>query len=222
MDMKNILFLFSFFSLTTLMAQKSYLALGDSYTIGEGLEIEKSWPHQLVQLLNEKGFNFEDPKIIAKTGWRTDELKKAMRKQLDKTEKFDLVSLLIGVNNQYQEKSMRKYKREFKKLLKKAISKSKYENQSVFVVSIPDYGVTPFAKEKDKTDAITDLLKYNAYARQLCEEYGVPFYDVTALSTELGQSVDMLNEDKLHPNDKQYRSWINSFLPQLVKQLNAM
>lgn len=220
--MKKILFLFLFFTLSNTMAQKSYLALGDSYTIGEGLDIEKSWPYQLVHILNEEGFNFDYPKIIAKTGWRTDELKNAIKEQLNKNEKFDMVSLLIGVNNQYQGKSLNKYEREFKKLLRKAISRSKHDSKSVFVVSIPDYGVTPFAKEKDKTNAIEDLLKYNSYAKQLCDEYNVPFYDITPLSTELGKSEDKLNEDKLHPNDKQYRSWIDSFLPQLIKQLNSM
>lgn len=204
------------------MAQKKYLALGDSYTIGEGLEIEQSWPYQLVDLLNQEDFNFNEPVIIAKTGWRTDELKKAMKKKLNKNEKFDLVSLLIGVNNQYQEKPFSKYKREFKKLLKKAISKSRHGNETVFVVSIPDYGVTPFAVEKSKTKAIKDLIEYNAYAEQLCEEYEVAFYDITALSTDLGKSEDMLNKDKLHPNDKHYRAWIDVFYPQLLKQLKSM
>lgn len=204
------------------MAQKTYLALGDSYTIGEGLEIEKSWPYQLVNLLKDQGFDFENPTIIAKTGWRTDELKRAMRKQLDKDDKFDMVSLLIGVNNQYQEKPYGKYKREFKKLLKKAISLSKNDNAGVFVVSIPDYGVTPFAKEKEKTHATEDLKEYNSYAEQICEKYKVTFYDITARSAELGKSEDMLIEDMLHPNAKQYRSWIDVFFPQLIKQLNLM
>lgn len=220
--MKKFLFLLSVFILSNTMAQKTYLALGDSYTIGEGLEIEKSWPYQLVNLLKDQGFDFENPTIIAKTGWRTDELKRAMRKQLDKDDKFDLVSLLIGVNNQYQEKPYGKYKREFKKLLKKAISLSKNDNAGVFVVSIPDYGVTPFAKEKEKTHAIEDLKEYNSYAEQICEKYKVAFYDITARSAELGKSEDMLIEDMLHPNAKQYRSWIDVFFPQLIKQLNLM
>jgi len=204
------------------MAQNTYLALGDSYTIGEGLEIEQSWPYQLVNMLKTEGFDFKDPVIIAKTGWRTDELKKAMRKELKKNEKFDLVSLLIGVNNQYQEKPLRRYKRQFRRLLKKAISRSKHKNKGVFVVSIPDYGVTPFAIEKNKTNAIKDLLKYNSYAKEICKKYNVPFYDITALSMDLGKSETMLIEDKLHPNDKQYKAWIDAFFPQLVKQLNSM
>jgi len=220
--MKNFLFLLSVFILSNTMAQKTYLALGDSYTIGEGLKIEKSWPYQLVSLLEAEGFDFKNPMIIAQTGWRTDELDGAMRKQLDKNLKFDLVSLLIGVNNQYQDKPLGKYKREFKKLLKKALSLSKNDNAGVFVVSIPDYGVTPFAEENNKTNAIEDLKKYNAYAKQICNTYQVAFYDITTLSAELGKSKDMLIEDKLHPNAKQYRSWIDVFFPQLVKQVNLM
>lgn len=218
--MKKFLFLLSVFILSDTMAQKTYLALGDSYTIGEGLKIEKSWPYQLVNMLEGEGFNFENPTIIAKTGWRTDELKRAMRKQLDKDDKFDLVSLLIGVNNQYQEKTLGKYKREFKNLLKKALSRSKNGNTGVFVVSIPDYGVTPFAQEKHKTNAIEDLKKYNAYAKQICKKYEVAFYDITARSAELGKSEDMLIEDQLHPNAKQYRRWIDVFFVELVNQLN--
>jgi lysophospholipase L1-like esterase len=220
--MKKILFLFALITISKTMAQKTYLALGDSYTIGEGLDKEKSWPYQLVDLLQNEDYNFNDPVIIAKTGWRTDELKEAMKEKLNKDDKFDLVSLLIGVNNQYQEKPFKQYKKEFKKLLKKAISKSINKNRGVFVVSIPDYGVTPFAKEKNKTNAIKDLKEYNAYAKQICDEYSVAFYDITALSMQLGKSETMLIEDKLHPNDKQYKAWIDAFFDQLVKQLNSM
>ena len=220
--MKFFISLIALITLNLTMAQKSYLALGDSYTIGEGLEIDQSWPHQLVQLLNQKGFDFKPPQIIAKTGWRTDELKRAMRKELKKETTFDLVSLLIGVNNQYQEKSFKKYKREFKKLLKKAIERSKHAHKGVFVVSIPDYGVTPFAVEKDKKNAILDLMEYNSYAKTLCNSLKVPFYDITSLSAKYSRSEDMLMDDKLHPNAEQYKNWINAFLPQVIEQLKSM
>jgi len=201
------------------MAQQTYLAIGDSYTIGEGLDLEKSWPYQLIYQLNKDGFNFEKPKIIAKTGWRTDELLDAIDEKLGKDKTFDLVSLLIGVNNQYQEKSLGKYKREFKKLLKEAIERSKTGAKNVFVVSIPDYGVTPFAKEKDKTNAIEDLKMYNAYAKKLCEKWNVNFYDITPLTSKLGESKEMLIEDELHPNAKQYQTWIDSFYNSLLNHL---
>jgi len=215
--------LFLFLSLNTQhMAQQTYLALGDSYTIGEGLDIEDSWPYQLQNLLNKKGFSIEQPKIIAKTGWRTDELIEAIQEQTKDDKQYDIVSLLIGVNNQYQNKPLSQYKKEFQVLLDIAISKCKHKNQGVFVVSIPDYGVTPFAKEKDKTQAIKDLKQYNAFAKTQCQKHDVAFYDITHLSARLSASDDMLISDRLHPNAKQYLAWINVFLPQLVQQLKSL
>ncbi len=205
-----------------LMAQQTYLALGDSYTIGEGLDIEDAWPYQLQNLLNKKGFNIEQLKIIAKTGWRTDELIEAIEEQTNEDKQYDMVSLLIGVNNQYQNKPLSQYKKEFKDLLKTAISKCKQSNKGVFVVSIPDYGVTPFAKEKDKTQAIEDLKQYNAFAKTQCQKHDVAFYDITDLSTRLSASEDMLISDRLHPNAKQYKAWVNAFLPQLRQQLKNL
>lgn len=204
------------------MAQHTYLALGDSYTIGEGLDIKQSWPYQLQNLLNEKGFNIKQPKIIAKTGWRTDELIEAIQEQIKDEKQYNMVSLLIGVNNQYQNKPLSQYKKEFKDLLKTAISKCKQDNKGVFVVSIPDYGVTPFAKEKDKTKAIEDLKQYNAFAKTQCQKNDVAFYDITELSAKLSQSKTMLINDHLHPNAEQYKAWTESFLPQLVQQLKAL
>lgn len=204
------------------MAQYSYLALGDSYTIGEGLEIKNSWPFQLQDALNEKGFSIERPEIIAKTGWRTDELIEAIKKQASNNNQFNIVSLLIGVNNQYQGKPISQYKKEFKVLLETAISKCRNNNHGVFVVSIPNYGVTPFAKEKDKTNAIEDLKKYNAFAEKQCYKYDVAFYDITDLSAKLSKSKTMLIDDELHPNAQQYKLWIESFIPQLNLQLKSL
>lgn len=205
-----------------LMAQQTYLALGDSYTIGEGLGIQKSWPYQLTDQLNKNGFNIQNIAIIAKTGWRTDELIEAIDKKLTDDKKFDIVSLLIGVNNQYQGKPLREYKKEFKKLLKIAITKSKHQSQGVFVISIPDYGVTPFAEEKNKTQAIKDLKLYNKFAEKQCQKQGIPFYNITPLSAQLSISKDMLTEDLLHPSAKQYQAWIEQFSPKLIKHLKTL
>ena len=201
------------------MAQKKYLALGDSYTICEGLDYKKSWPYLLSQQLSSDGLIFEQPKIIAKTGWRTDELIAAINEELEQNEKFDMVSLLIGVNNQYQEKPLSKYKKEFKILLHEAINRSKSGENGVFVVSIPDYGVTPFAKNKNKTDAIADLEKYNAYAKKLCKKNNVSFFDITPLSQKLSSDISMLYEDELHPGPEQYKAWVESFYEKIVNQL---
>ena len=204
------------------MPQQNYLALGDSYTIGEGLDINESWPFQLAESLNAKGFEFDTPKIVAKDGWQTDELIKAIDEELKDNKQYDMVSLLIGVNNQYDEEPFDKYKIEFKKLLETAISKCKYKNKAVFVVSIPDYGVTPFAKEKGKTNAIEDLKKYNAYAKKQCQKHDVPFYDITDLSAQLNKTDNMLVEDGLHPNAKQYQLWVESFLVEVMAQMKSL
>ena len=217
--LKSLIFIILFGFNSQLMAQQTYLALGDSYTIGEGLDLEESWPFQLVDSLNAKGFEFDFPRIIAKTGWRTDELIHAIDKKLGDKKQFDMVSLLIGVNNQYQEKPFGQYKREFKKLLETAISKCRYENKAVFVVGIPDYGVTPFAKDKGKTNAIKDLKRYNKFAKKQCQKHDVPFYDITDLSAELSKTDTMLIEDRLHPNAKQYQAWVESFFVDVVEQM---
>ena len=140
-----LIFAYSF----QLTAQKSFLALGDSYTIGESVSENERWPVQLVSKLNASGYHVESPRIIAKTGWRTDQLMNAIN-SADLTPKYDLVSLLIGVNNQYQGKSVKSYAPAFKDLLLKAIALAGGDKSRVFVVSIPDYGFTPFGESKKK------------------------------------------------------------------------
>jgi hypothetical protein len=126
----------------------TYLALGDSYTIGESVLIQKSFPYQTVQLLRRQGYHFSAPEIVAKTGWTTDELEEGI-KDHEFLAKYDFVSLLIGVNNQYRGRDVMLYKMEFEELLKKALSFVHNKSSHVIVVSIPDYSVTPFAQSKD-------------------------------------------------------------------------
>lgn len=218
--MKKIVLILSFTITMVANAQKTYLALGDSYTICEGLEFEQTWPYHLSQYLSSEGIETSSPKIIAKTGWRTDELIEAIKKELD-DEQFDIVSLLIGVNNEYQGKPFSQYRKELDELLKMAISKSKTKEKGVFMLSIPDYGMTPFAAEKDKTNAIETLKEYNAFARQLCEKYGVPFYNITDISQQLSENESYLHTDKLHPNEAQYLAWLNSFKLELLEHLSG-
>jgi lysophospholipase L1-like esterase len=201
-------------------AQNTYLALGDSYTICEGLAYEKTWPYQLSQYLSSEGLETAAPKIIAKTGWRTDELIEATKKELGKDDKFDMVSLLIGVNNEYQGKPFSQYRIELEELLKIAISSCRHKQKGVFMLSIPDYSVTPFAAEKNKTDAFERLKEYNAFAKRLCKKYGVVFYDITDLSNQLSESETYLHTDKLHPNEAQYLEWINSFKVDLFEHIS--
>lgn len=202
------------------IAQKTYLALGDSYTICEGLDYENTWPYHLSSFLTSNGYEVSPPQIIAKTGWRTDELINATKERLNE-EKFDIVSLLIGVNNEYQGRPFSQYQEELKTLIGIAIDKCKNNAKGVFMLSIPDYGVTPFAVERNKTEAIKTLKIYNAYAKSLCETYNIPFYDITELSITLSKDERFLHTDKLHPNEQQYLEWINAFKFELLKHLEG-
>jgi len=217
---KNTILIVSLFVTIMANAQNTYLALGDSYTICEGLEYEKTWPYHLSQYLSSEGMETSPPKIIAKTGWRTDELIVAIREELDKNDRFNMVSLLIGVNNEFQEKPISQYREDLEDLLKVAISKCKFKENGVFMVSIPDYSVTPFAAEKDKTNAFETLNEYNAYAQQLCKTYGIRFYDITLLSQQLSEGEDYLISDKLHPNEEQYLKWLDTFKIDVYERLS--
>ncbi|MTI23304.1 SGNH/GDSL hydrolase family protein [Fulvivirga sp. RKSG066] len=210
MTNKLILTVFTFLLFITAQAQEglSFLALGDSYTIGESVEEKERWPMQLQDSLNARGFNVDKPLIIARTGWRTDELKAAIEKQKP-GKNYDLVGLLIGVNNQYQGKSSSSYKPEFKELLNIAIDHAGGDHSKVFVVSIPDYGHTPFG-EKDKDRIGKELDEYNAINREITEDAGVKYYNITDLSRN-GEP-DMVASDNLHPSARQYSLWVERML----------
>ncbi len=182
-----------------------FLALGDSYTIGEAVTEEERWPVQLAQLLRQKGYDIQQPEIIATTGWRTDQLKEAVEKGTQRSE-YDLVSLLIGVNNQYQGKSVESYRPEFEALLLKAIGLAGGKKERVFVVSIPDYGYTPFGREKQASiSAAIDM--YNAANREITEKYGVRYIYITDLTRKGLDDPSLVASDGLHPSGKMYALW---------------
>jgi lysophospholipase L1-like esterase len=183
----------------------SYLALGDSYTIGESVSEEERWPNQLTDLLNKKGIPVSRPRIIATTGWRTDNLKEAMKKAGLKNE-YDIVSLLIGVNNQYQGKPASEYEEEFENLLTDAMALAKGNPKNVFVVSIPDYGYTPFGREKQKIIS-AQLDEFNAINKRIAEKHGVKYYNITDISRKGLEQPELVAADKLHPSGKMYRLW---------------
>lgn len=189
----------------------TYLALGDSYTIGEKVTKSKRWPVQLVKALNDSGLNFQQPKIIAKTGWRTDDLLAAIKKNPIQ-KKFDLVSLLIGVNNQYQDKPLSQFKAEFTQLLQIAIEKSKNAANGAFVVSIPDYSVTPFI-EKKKEKIRKEINTYNVMAKSLAREYNVKFINITPISRKAKTDTSLVAKDALHPSGKMYAEWVQKIKP---------
>ena len=203
-------------------AQLSYLALGDSYTIGEGVDVAGRWPVQLAAALRTHGIAIADPRIIATTGWTTDELWTAMD-AAEPLGAWDFVSLLIGVNNQYRGRSVDDYVGEFHRLLRRAIALAGDRVDRVLVLSIPDWGVTPFAfaSGRDREAIAADLDAYNAAARDLCEAHGVAFVDITGISRDRGGTAEMLADDGLHPSATQYARWAAAALPVAMGLLAA-
>jgi acyl-CoA thioesterase I len=187
----------------------TYLALGDSYTIGESVVEAERWPNQLKEVLSKVQIVIDSVTIIAKTGWRTDNLKMAMAAN----QKFDygMVSLLIGVNNQYQGRSPESYEPEFEELLNLAIARADGNNRKVFVLSIPDYGFTPFGAENQST-ITTKLKEYNEINKRLTLEKNVWYFDITPISQEGLENTNLVAEDHLHPSGFQYSLWVEEIM----------
>ena len=198
-----------------------YLALGDSYTIGEQVPQDQSWPFQLTDYLNKNGCSVTKTEVVAVTGWRTDELLDSIAKLAYKPDSFSLVSLLIGVNNQYQNKPIRLFKTEFEDLLKTAIKLSASNEDGVFVVGIPDYGQSRFAQKKKLKKVSAKLKRYNKAIKRITKNYQVDFYPLQDLSKPLHKEEAMLAEDLLHPNGKQYNRWVDSFKVQVLRKLKS-
>lgn len=197
----------------------NYLALGDSYTIGESVEENLRWPVQLANQLNEDGFEVNPPKIIATTGWRTDQLKAAIESDDELFEEYDLVSLLIGVNNQYQGRSVDSFAPEFEELLQMSIKLAGNDKDKVFVVSIPDYGKTPFGAAKAEQIA-RELDDYNAVSKQICEKYGVEYINITSISRQDDPEGKLVASDNLHPSGYQYGLWVEEMYDEVKAILN--
>ena len=194
--------------------QLSYLALGDSYTIGEGVAADGRWPQQLATALRAEGVPLADPRIIAATGWTTDELEWGMD-AVEPLGTWDLASLLIGVNNQYRNRSAVDYAEGFRTLLQRAIKHAGDRPGRVLVLSIPDWGATPFARS-DARDAATiagEIDAFNAAAQRVCAAHAVAFVDVTPVSRERGAEPAMLVADGLHPSAAMYAEWTRLALP---------
>lgn len=196
-------------------SRSGYLALGDSYTIGEGVDEADRWPMQLARDLREAGTTLDDPRIIATTGWTTDELSAALDAAEPLGSDWALVSLLIGVNNQYRGRPVDDYVPEFTALLDRAIAYAGGEAGRVLVLSIPDWGVTPFAFAGSfDPEVIAEALDaYNVAAAGVCAERGVAFVDITPVSRARGAETDMLVEDALHPSAAMYAEWTACALP---------
>jgi len=195
-------------------APRRYLALGDSYTIGEGIAAEDRWPVQLADALRGAGIALDAPEIIATTGWTTDELDAAIDAAAP-VGPFDLVSLLIGVNDQYRGRDVALYGPAFSALLARAIGFAGGDAARVFVLAIPDWGVTPFGAHsgRDVAAIARELDVYNAAAAAICAARGVAFVDITAVSRAHGGEADMLADDGLHPSAALHTEWMQLALP---------
>ena len=193
-----------------------YLALGDSYTIGEGVKKEDSFPHQLAKALEKEGFSFNQPQVIARTGWTTDELIHAIEKDQPHGT-FDLVTLLIGVNNQFRGYSMEIYRSEFRELLNRSIQYADDHADCVVVLSIPDWGVTPFARTMgvERGQVSSQIDRFNDINREEAELAGVRYVDVTGISRTAADDSSMIAGDGLHPSSVMYRVWVERTLPEV-------
>ena len=192
----------------------SFLALGDSYTIGESVPEDGRWPVQLAAALRDRSVAIADPRIIATTGWTTDELSAAMD-AAEPLPQYDVVSLLIGVNNQYRGRDADDYRGEFATLLDRAITLARGRADRVLVLSIPDWGVTPFGagSGRDVAQIARELDAYNAVAKAECERRGVAFVDITPVSRARGAEAGMVADDGLHPSAAMYAEWTARALP---------
>ncbi|MNS60580.1 GDSL-like Lipase/Acylhydrolase [compost metagenome] len=197
--------------------QLTYLALGDSYTIGEAVEISDRYPVQLVELLKKDGIDVDHPEIIATTGWTTDELMKGIEKAKLSTT-FDFVTLLIGVNNQYRKRSTEAYRSNFKRLLRTAKQFAKGNKKRVFVLSIPDWGVTPYGK--DNLEKITpEINRFNAVNKEESEAFGVHYIDITQTSYAALNDLSLIASDDLHFSGKLYAQWAEMALSVVKEEL---
>ena len=200
----------------------TYLALGDSYTIGEGVLLPESFPYQTVQLLRQNtslSHKFTAPEIVAKTGWTTDELIASVQ-QTTLLDQYDFVSLLIGVNNQYRGKEIEVYKPEFRILLQKAIALAGDQSNHVFVLSIPDWGVTPFADSRDRQQIAQEIDAYNAVCKTETQTLGCTYIDITTAQRANGTETTYLAGDGLHPSGKEYEKWAMQLSEKIKATLN--
>ena len=197
-----------------------YLALGDSYTIGQGVADEARWPVQLVQRLRDEGYSIADAEIVAATGWTTRELSKAIDSR-DLEGPYDLVSLMIGVNNQFQGLSIMRSEIEFTELLHRSIEFAGGDPTHVIVLSIPDWGVTPFARGVNRARIASEIDRFNEVNRAEAVRLGGRYVDVTPISREAATDLTLIAGDGLHPSGVMYEAWVSLVLPEVLELLGA-
>jgi lysophospholipase L1-like esterase len=193
---------------------KTYLALGDSYTIGQSVAVSGRFPAQTVALLRQGGLRVADPVYIAQTGWTTTNLQNVIATQ-NPAPTYDIVSLLIGVNDQYQRMDTTGYAVRFTQLLEKAIQLARGKKERVFVVSIPDYSVTPFVPAADKPRVSREIDAFNAINFRITTAYGVSYTNITPSSREGATNPALIAGDGLHPSELEYKKWAELLAPKI-------
>ena len=196
----------------------NYLALGDSYTIGEGVLLSENFPYQTVQLLRQKNIAIKAPEIVAKTGWTTKDLLEGIS-NIKLSPSYDFVSLLIGVNNQYDGVPFEDFEQEFELLVQMSIGLTNKKSSHVFVLSIPDWGATPFAADRDRVSIAAEINKYNNYCKLIAEKYNCVFIEITEAYILDAANDDFLAADKLHPSGKEYGKWAEKLSDLLFKSV---
>ena len=199
---------------------RRFLALGDSYTIGEGVTDEERWPNHLVRMLRARAIEIDEPHIIARTAWTTDELQDAIDGENPRGP-FDLVTLLIGVNDQYRSRPVRSFEPEFTVLVKRSIGFAGKKASRVIGVSIPDWGATPFARGRDASLIAREIGAYNDRAAAIVRAAGAAWVDVTELSRAMLVDSTLVAVDGLHPTGEMYRRWAEAILPAAERALSS-
>ncbi len=192
---------------------KTYLALGDSYTIGQSVPVSDRFPVQAAKYLTTQGIKFSDPEIIAQTGWTTANLLNSINVTAPLKPSYDIVTLLIGVNNQYQQRSQQEYADQFSTLLLKAIQYAGNNKNHVIVLSIPDYSVTPFASGSNKPQIALEIDSFNLINKNIAAQKGVHYLDITGFSRLVANDPTLIASDGLHPSGFQYNLWANGLVP---------
>ena len=204
---------------TATKKQYTYLALGDSYTIGEGVKEEDRFPNIIIGSINKK-HNFKgEVNIIATTGWRTDQLINAVNSANLEPGDFDFITLLIGVNNQYQGAPLEKFEQELDSLISMSIELMEGANDKIILISIPDYGVTPFASSRGPEKIEQEINTYNDIKKAFSEKYEIPYVYITDLTRLAKNELSLLASDQLHPSGILYRQWVERILPEVEKIL---
>jgi lysophospholipase L1-like esterase len=199
-------------------ASFTYLALGDSYTIGESVPQAQSYPYQLAALLTANSLPVDTTTIIAATGWTTDNLIASIAQSNIATKKFDFVTLLIGVNDQYQGLSQDNYKTKFTEVLNTAIKFAHGKASRVFVISIPDWGVTPFGNGRDNIIG-PQIDQFNAINKAISLDAQVNYLDITPVSRQAATNLSLVAGDGLHPSGTMYQLWVKMLEPIVASQL---